>query len=562
MDKETLIVKGRDIFGDKYDYSLVPDYFSVDTKIKIICPIHGEFLKTPYKHINGRQGCPSCSGKKRYTNEEFIAKARELPNSDGISFEKCQYKRNKDNVTLTCHKKDKHGNEHGDFTVTPGHFLSGEGCPKCRYDKSSEKKRRNLGQLIECIKKVHGDKYDYSKMEYTNDSSKVCIICPKHGEFYQTINNHLRGEGCPMCGKENSSKNRTMSFEEFEERSKKVHEGQYEYHREGYDNTDSIIRITCPKHGDFYQKAGNHLYLGYCCPKCSACGSKGEKELYEFIVGISNSEVVQNDRETLCGNHELDVYVPEKKFAVEYDGLRWHSELSKPNDYHLFKTNLCSDSGIRLFHVFEDEWAEKKDIVKSMIRNILGVTENKVYARKCKIMEVPSDAARKFLDENHLQGYCQSTIRLGLYHDGELVSLMTFGKSRHFVGNGKHEWELLRFVNKMDTVVIGGASKLFSHFVKEHAPNNIVSYADKRWSIGNLYERLGFKKYNDSKPNYFYIVGGKRVYRFNLRKSVLVEKFGCPKEMTEREFCYRNGWYRIYDCGCLCYEWKKEKGGQ
>ena len=196
-----------------------------------------------------------------------------------------------------------------------------------------------------------------------------------------------------------------------------------------------------------------------------------------------------------------------------------------------------------------------------MIKNLFNKTENKIYARKCFIREVGSKESREFLNANHLQGYCNSKIRLGLYYNDELVSLMTFGKSRHFIGSSKFEWELLRFCNKINTNVVGGASRLLKHFIKEYSPNSIVSYADRRWSNGNLYDRLGFTKYNESKPNYYYVVGRKRIYRFNLRKSVLVKKYGCPTDMSEHEFCLSRKWYRIYDCGCLCYkmEFKREE---
>jgi hypothetical protein len=259
----------------------------------------------------------------------------------------------------------------------------------------------------------------------------------------------------------------------------------------------------------------------------------------------------------LDGKYELDIYLPKENIAFEYNGLYWHCEVNKDRNYHINKTIACEERGIRLFHVFEDEWQYKQEIVKSMIRNLFNQTTRKIYARKCEIREVDSKDSRKFLNNNHLQGYCNSQVRLGLYHNNELVSLMTFGKSRHFVGNGKTEWELLRFCNAINTTVIGGASKLLNHFIKEYNPNEIISYADRRWSNGNLYEKLGFKKYNESKPSYYYIIDRKRIYRFNLRKSVLIEKFGCPKDMSEHEFCLRQKWYRIYDCGCLCYKWIK-----
>ena len=140
-----------------------------------------------------------------------------------------------------------------------------------------------------------------------------------------------------------------------------------------------------------------------------------------------------------------------------------------------------------------------------------------------------------------------------------MVSLMTFGNLRKVLGSKSKEnsYELLRFCNKLNTNVIGGASKLFKYFIKKYDPKEIVSYADRRWSNGLLYEVLGFNLTHKSKPSYYYVVNKKRVNRFSLRKDVLVSKYGCDEKMTEHEFCLSKGWYRIYDCGCLCFKWKK-----
>ena len=193
-----------------------------------------------------------------------------------------------------------------------------------------------------------------------------------------------------------------------------------------------------------------------------------------------------------------------------------------------------------------------------MIKNQLNIYNTKIYARKCKIKLIDNKVAREFLDKNHLQGKCPVSINYGLFYNNELVSLMSFGTSRHFIGNGKSEYELLRFCNKINTNVIGGASKLFKHFINTHKPQEIISYADRRWSRGNLYDVLGFEKYNESKPNYFYVIKAERKNRFNFRKSILMKKYGCPETMSEHEFCLSQKWYRIYDCGCLCYRWLKK----
>ena len=557
---EDIIKQSREIHGDKYDYSLITEYKNDRVKYPIICPEHGVFYKSFNKHIHSEQGCPMCVGRFRYNTETFIKTVEKLDHCKNYTFEKLEYKNNKTKVIVTCHEKGENGVEHGDFTIAPGHLLSGEGCPICRYIKSSAGLRRSIDKVIEKSNEVHNNKYDYSLIkEYKNDRIKYPIVCPEHGIFYQTFNNHIKGrQGCPICGQKNGKEVIKIKFEDWVTAATQVHNGYYTYHKETFDCITQKTKITCPKHGDFWQNASNHLHLGHGCPKCASFESVPEKEIYTFICGFIDKDlIVQRDR-SVGKNVELDIFIPSKKFAIEFDGLYWHCEICKNEDFHLNKTKKCEESGIHLFHIFEDEWMFKKDIVKSMIKNMLGFTENRVYARNCEIKEVDGKTSREFLNNNHIQGYCHSAVKLGLYYNNELVSLMTFGKSRHFVGNGKHEWELLRFCNKLNMNVVGGASRLLKHFINEYDPKEIVSYADRRWSTGSLYDKIGFEKYNESKPNYYYIIKARRVYRFNMRKSILVKKYGCPKEKTEREFCYEHRWYRIYDCGCFCYLWKKQ----
>lgn len=550
MDKTTLIDKSKEIFGNFYDYSLVPNMFKTKEKIEIICPVHGVFMKSFEKHINNKQGCPECVGRKRYDTQSFIKKVKTLNHVNDYSFDKVEYINNKTKVIVTC-------KYHGDFEIAPGHLLSGEGCPKCRYVKSSSALRRSIDEIIEKSNEIHKHKYDYSLVEnYKNVRIKYPIICPEHGVFMQTFNNHIRGkQGCPICGRLKCDKKRTKTFDDFVQRARVVHGNTYDYNDTNYVRYDVKIGITCKKHGVFYMTPGNHL-MGQQCPKCAFAKSKGEEELLEYIKTITTDEIVHRDR-TLLNNEELDIVIPSKNIAFEYNGLYWHSEMTKDRNYHLNKTKKCENQKIRLFHIFEDEWNYKRDIIKSMIRNLFNITNIKIFARKCVIKEVSSKDALSFLKDNHLQGKCNSTYRYGLYFNDELVSLMVFGKSRHFIGNNKYEWELLRFCNKLNTTVVGGASKLFNFFIEKHNPMSVVSYADRRWSNGNLYETIGFTKYNESKPNYYYIIGNKRHYRFNFRKSILIKKYNCPQNMSEHEFCLSQKWYRIYDCGCLCYKWER-----
>ena len=397
--------------------------------------------------------------------------------------------------------------------------------------------------------------------EYKNDREKYPIICPEHGVFYKTINNHIKGkQGCPKCGRIVATSKARFTTEEWVSIAKEIHGDKYDYSKVEYINGNTKVCIICPKHGEFWQDPSNHIHLKEGCPKCGNIISDPEKEIVKYLQSILKENIsIKENVKNIINNGEIDILIPEYNIGIEFDGLYWHSEIYRNKYYHLNKTLECEKKGIRLIHVFEDEWIYKQDIIKSMFNNIFGITKNKIYGRKCNIKEVTSHDASIFLEKNHLQGKCGSSVKLGLYYNNELVSLMTFGKSRHFIGNGKPQWELLRFCNKLNTNVIGGASKLLNYFINQYQPQEIVSYADRRWSQGSLYKTLGFSKYNESKPNYYYIINRKREYRFNLRKSILIKKYGCPKNVSEHKFCLSQKWYRIYDCGCLCYIWKNKK---
>lgn len=282
--------------------------------------------------------------------------------------------------------------------------------------------------------------------------------------------------------------------------------------------------------------------------------SKIEIEIKEFIKSLGFE--ANTDRKILNGK-EIDIFIPSLKIAFEIDGLRWHNEITKDNNYHLRKTEQCKDCGISLYHIFEDEWEFKRDIVESRIRNILNCTQNKIFARKCQIKTVDKSIAMRFLDENHLQGKCGSIINYGLYYNGDLVSLMTFGKQRKNMGRNDTDntYELIRFCNRLNTNVVGGASKLFKHFIKEFNPSSVISYADRRWSNGNLYTKLNFLHVHNSRPNYFYIIGHKRKNRFGFRKDILVKE-GYDANKSEHQIMFDRGIYRIYDCGTMLFEYK------
>ena len=324
----------------------------------------------------------------------------------------------------------------------------------------------------------------------------------------------------------------------------------------------SIYEIKCDKCNNNY-KIKNNLMLQrlkiktdmctICNPVNSSAGSGYENQLINFIKSNYGIIMLLNDRHM---GKELDIYLPELKLAFEFNGIYWHNEIKVSNDYHLNKTELCEKNGIKLIHIYEDDWLYKQNIIKSRILNLLGKS-NKIMARKCEIKELTDNKlVREFLKINHLQGFVGSQVKIGLFHDGELVSLMTFGSQRKAMGQKSIEdsYEMLRFCNKLNTNVIGGASKLFKYFIKNYNPVEVISYADRSWSTGDLYEKLGFKFVHKTKQNYYYVIDGIRKHRFEFRKDVLV-KNGADPNKTEHEIMLEKGIFRVYDSGNLKFIW-------
>jgi hypothetical protein len=556
--KEQWVEKAKSIHGEKYDYSKV-EYINTSTKICIICPKHGEFSQTPKDHLRGR-GCGKCGGensikKRTKTTEKFIQEVKEK-HGDCYDLTKVDYINDSTKVCIICKK-------HGDFYITPLHLLSGEGCRLCGIEKAAiSRTKKHTKFLEECVNSHQdGTNYDYSKSNYISDKVPVRIICHvtdengnEHGEFWQSPNNHIsKSQGCPKCGRLKSDENRKYTQDEWIEKAKLVHKNKYDYTYVKYINSDEKVAINCLEHGTFYQKPSNHL-MKQGCPKCFKDKSGVEREITEYISSLG-IEFIENERKILNGK-EIDIYIPSKKIGIEVNGLIWHSDLYGTDyKYHLQKTNDLEKQGIKLIHVFEDEWNDKRDIVKSRLSNILGVTKNKLYARTCEIKEVSSEIASTFLNKNHIQGNVGSTVKIGLFYDKKLVSLMTFGKERKALG-GKNKdgcFEMIRFCNKLNFNVIGGASRLLKYFIRTYNPKQLISYADRRWSQGRLYETLGFEFIKNTTPNYFYVVKKRRENRFKYRKDILVKE-GFDPNKSEREIMAERKIPRIYDCGCKLYK--------
>lgn len=294
-------------------------------------------------------------------------------------------------------------------------------------------------------------------------------------------------------------------------------------------------------------KQGNS---GYVCKVCTpeTGSSNSEQQLLQYIKDIYSGWIITNDR-TILGDLELDIVIPDLGIAVEFNGSYFHSDKFKDKYYHINKTNrLKEEADYNLIHVFQEDWDLRKDIVISRLRNVLGKTENKVFARKCAV-KILDEFPREFLNTNHLQGSGSNTsINLGLYHNSTLISVMTFSKPRFTT---KYDFELVRFCNLLGHTVVGGASKLFKFFRKIHPTSSIISYSLKSWGTGDLYKKLGFKYSHTSEPNYRYHKNKNYLSRYQCQKHLLKDKFTdiYSDDKTEYEIMTEAGYNRIYDCG-------------
>lgn len=322
-------------------------------------------------------------------------------------------------------------------------------------------------------------------------------------------------------------------------------------------STDSIIELNCNVCKNNFTINRQYLSTRIASSReiCTVCNpslvgtSNMELELLTFLESKYSGNILKNTKNII--SKEIDFYIPELNLAFEFNGLYWHSSIYKSRGYHLDKTKECELLGIKLFHIWEDDWIYKQNIIRSIIENKLGKSVYKKGARECQIREINDDhLVRTFLETNHIQGFVGSRVKLGLFHDDQLISLMTFGNLRKSLGQDHIEgsWEMLRFCNVLNTNVVGGASKLLKFFMKNYRVSEVISYSDSSRSSGDLYRKLGFNLVHQTSPNYYWIIDGVRRHRFNFRKDKLI-RLGGDSNKSENEIMSGRGYSRIFDCG-------------
>lgn len=545
---EKFLTRAKEVYGedDTYDYSRVVFTGNLKDNVEIGCKIcENWFSRRASWHTSENHRCGFCTGRLE-TRDSFIVKAVSI-HGESYDYSKVEYKGTFEPVELFC---KKHGTW---FWVMPSRHLTNEqGCPTC----SAEKKQLNKAGIFDGSKTIqehfleragiiHGVRYDYSKVEYgRNNKVPIIITCrnPEHGDFMQSPGEHLQGKGCAKCQGIG-----VVDTDIFIEQATAVHGNRYLYHKVDYSTSKGKVEIVCQEHGSFLQSRDCHIGRAQGCPNCYTVQSKAELELIAFIEELGFK--VEQSAKVLNGKH-IDVYIPEKKLGIEYNGLFWHSETygGKRRSYHLSKTLVAEALGIDLIHIFEDEWHLKKDIVKGMLKSKLGKSDKGIGARKTTVKEILGKAALEFLDKHHLQGRCSvPEYCYGLFEGDELVSVLVLTVAN--VGPG--EIEIIRFASSKS--VVGGFSKLLAYFIQTHAEefSSIVSFSDRRWSQGNLYLQSGFTKEKNTRPSYWWCKSHyKRINRRSCQKSKLASMLpNFDPELTEAENCISHNMYKVWDCG-------------
>ena len=369
LTQEEFILKAIETHGFKYDYSKV-EYVNSSTKVCIICPKHGEFYMRPNSHLRG-QGCPRCGDeqkgldKKLLCRETFATKARAV-HGDKYDYTKVDYVKSSLPVTIICPK-------HGEFLQKPNVHLNGHGCPKCCLNGVKHTRE----EFIELARKVHGDKFNYDEVIYVNSVTKVKIKCNKCGNvFEQTPHDHLSGYGCPFCV------GRNKTTEDFIKQARLVHGDKYTYEKATYITNHTKVCITCPKHGDFWQTPASHL-SGQGCPICRT--SKLEKNIAKYLR-ISSIAFVSQKRFDWLGRQSLDFFLPQYNVAIECQGKQHFKHncnfgssreisLEKIQELDKKKKDLCEENGIKVFYYsnlkinYPYKVYESLDILLSDIKN-------------------------------------------------------------------------------------------------------------------------------------------------------------------------------------------------
>ncbi|MDE2425692.1 MAG: hypothetical protein KGO96_07280 [Elusimicrobia bacterium] len=376
---------------------------------------------------------------------------------------------------------------------------------------------KNLNKNGEFLELVIIKNKTLGKIQCNLDRNHIFII---------TYTDLKRGRWCKWCAN-NVNKTKEDAIKLAESRG-------FEFKSDVFKNVDTKYPWNCGKHPD-WEASYDKIRQGEGCPYCSHNISKGQLEVAEYIVSlIPNENVLISDR-SIIPPKELDIYIPSLKFAIEYNGLVWHSSrFKKPFDMqeHRKKFLACREKGIKLFSFYEDEWENKKDLIKAMIRYRLGkFNGTRLYARNLELRKLTKNIEfESFFNRNHIDGHAKAKYAYGLFYENKLVLCCSVRK------NFNGETEIARLAGDMDYSIVGGASKLIKKIKSEIGNESLITFSNNRIGLGETYKKMGFELVQENSASYWYTDGKVRIWRYRCRRinePEILAKF--PTEVAQAE---------------------------
>lgn len=538
------------------------------------CKVCGKEFNYKCEKYSDPDTCYECRGNKykricKICGKEFISSTPSKQICDGDHYRTCEI----------CGKQ----------FVVPGDRWYDESittcteCSKVKRIRAIQKSQSKLPQGWNQAKTIYTRKCKWcGKIFTTNIPNKLycddkhykkCEVCGKMFEVDSIqISNHTRvcSNECRVLLQSRSRFDCEKDWRmwiEFNQNPRTFIRSNFD-HRPTYYKLKNLLKM----HETTIQQL---LYRKHCEDCVTRYVSIVEQQVVNTLNSIDSNLSIKLHERSIISPKEIDIYLPDFHTGIEVDPTLSHNSSKEfhgeteplPYDYHKMKSDMCEDKGIFLFHLFGYDWTNNRDIITSMLRNFIGKSD-KIYARKCKIATVSYAQSARFLDENHRQGNANASIRLGLFYNDELVSLMTFGRKRSTIGAsqdyGENSYELIRFCNKLNTTVVGGASKLFKYFIKEYSPDTVISYSDRAHTRGNLYKVLGFSEIRRSDPGYVWVDTKTDIayHRVNAQKQN-IKKFlhddSIDLSKTERQIMIEHGFVQVFDCGVITWKWTKEE---
>ena len=566
--KAYFVAQAKQLWGDTFDFTPTR-YLGAIVPTTVRCREHGDFTTRPSYILSGN-GCPACGQEKvraagvrrRKPIPQLIEESQQVHGGTYDYSLITEYTSNKAKLPIRCPK-------HGVFMQSANSHLGGRGCPECSNDLKRTRNRAISEEVLRALPArldPVNPRWTYDYSSYKGMAKRIRAMCSAHGPFSAAPNNIMHQRGCRGCGEEKHRAAlalRRLTPDAMRQRVVTLFSGDLEVldMRSVSRSDPTPVLVRCVQHGGEYSTTAEYLMSGCSpCPSCGRTRSRAEDAIFRMVSAFTPT--VQRDR-TLLRPKELDIYMPEKRLAVEYCGVYWHSAgdveaEARMRDQHAYKWRACVEKGVHLMTIYETEWMERPRAVKRIIRAAAGRLRGRVYARKCELRRVGAAEARGFFESYHIQGGTGSGEHYGLYWNNKLVACMRFTFGGNDRGRNAREWTLSRYATRV--TVSGGASRLFNKFLADHAPKRVKSFSDNRYFTGRMYEALGFVLEAELDPDYqvWSPKGGMRPKSHYQRRNIpaRLQEHGIDEDYdptsdsrSERDMTYLMGARRIYDCG-------------